>query len=185
MDTESFRKYITDYYRKNYTIELKKESFDEWIETEGLPEKVPQPQSKRFAEVDSVLASWRAENTLDRSSAEDWSTHEWLHFLKNLPSDLSPSQMEAIDKFGNFTASGNAEIITAWGVATIRNGYVKMEPKIEEFLINTGRRKFLSPLYNELIKTEEGKRKARGIYRRARPNYHFVATNTFDKLLGY
>ena len=60
-----------------------------------------------------------------------------------------------------------------------------MEPRIESFLINTGRRKFLSPLYNEMIKTKEGKQRALEIYRQARPNYHFVATNTFDKLLGY
>ena len=91
--------------------------------------------------------------------------------------------MTALDKFGNFTASGNAEIITAWGVTAIRNQYQKMQPKIAEFLITTGRRKFLSPLYTEMIKTQEGKQRAREIYRKARPNYHFVATNTFDKLL--
>jgi len=185
VDTESFRKYITNYYQKKFSIGLDKETFDRWIEEEGLPENVPQPKSERFATVDRILASWQAEKRLDKSAAKDWSTHEWLHFLKNLPEELSPAQMEAVDNFGNFTASGNAEIVTAWGVIAIRNDYERMEPKIEEFLINTGRRKFLSPLYNELIKTEQGKQKAREIYRRARPNYHFVATNTFDKLLGY
>jgi hypothetical protein len=91
--------------------------------------------------------------------------------------------MKALDDFGNFTASGNSEIITAWAVISIRNAYEKMYPKIETFLVNTGRRKFLSPLYNELTKTEEGKKRAKAIYAKARPNYHFVATNTFDKLL--
>ena len=185
MDTEGFKNYISNYYQTKYNIQLSEESFDEWIEQEGLPENVPQPRSERFAIVDKVLASWQAEQTLDKSVAKDWTTHEWLHFLKNLPEKLSPGQMEAVDNFGNFTASGNAEITAAWGVIAIRNDYQKMESKIEEFLINTGRRKFLSPLYEELIKTEEGERKAREIYKRARPNYHFVATNTFDKLLGY
>ena len=91
--------------------------------------------------------------------------------------------MASIDNFGNFTTSGNAEIITEWGIISIRNKYKKMDAKIESFLINTGRRKFLSPLYNELIKTVEGKKRAQEIYERARPNYHFVATNTFDKLM--
>jgi hypothetical protein len=130
-----------------------------------------------------LLASWNAEKTLDKSISNDWSTHEWLHFLKNLPDELSPGQMSGLDAFGNFSSSGNAEIITAWGVISIRNKYQKMQPIIEEFLVRTGRRKFLSPLYNELIKTQEGKKRAREIYEKARPNYHFVATNTFDKLL--
>ena len=92
--------------------------------------------------------------------------------------------MAEVGRFGNLTESGNSEIVTAWGVISIRNGYELMQPKIESFLINTGRRKFLSPLYNELIKTAAGRNRAREIYKKARPNYHFVATNTFDKLLA-
>lgn len=185
MDTNGFRKYITKYYKEKYNITLDSTRFDQWIETEGLPQHMPQPESERFEVVDQVIASWSTEKALDKSISKDWSTHEWLHFLKNLPEKLSPEQMEEIDRFGNFSASGNAEVITEWGVISIRNDYEKMEPRIESFLINTGRRKFLSPLYNELIKTSDGKQRALAIYRKARPNYHFVATNTFDKLLGY
>ena len=86
--------------------------------------------------------------------------------------------------FGTTANSGNAEITAAWGVISIRNDYEKMAPRIEDFLIHTGRRKFLTPLYNEYLKTPAGKKRAREIYRKARPNYHFVATNTFDKLLA-
>ena len=92
--------------------------------------------------------------------------------------------MSQLDKFGSFTASGNAEITTLWLVHAIRNNYSAADKKLEDFLINTGRRKFLSPLYNELVKTEAGRAKAAQIYKKARPNYHFVATNTFDKLLS-
>ena len=91
--------------------------------------------------------------------------------------------MTALDAFGKFTESGNAEIITDWGVIAIRNNYEPMQENIEDFLIRTGRRKFLSPLYNELVRTSDGRERARTIYKKARPNYHFVATNTFDKLI--
>ena len=93
-------------------------------------------------------------------------------------------EMKALDKFGNFTASGNAEILTAWLTKAIHYNYTPAYSRLESFLINTGRRKFLSPLYNELLKTEAGKKRAMEIYKKARPNYHFVATNTFDKLLN-
>lgn len=183
MDTEGFTSYIKDYYQSKFNITLEDSVFHQWIDTEGLPENVPEPHSDRFKKVDQLLASWKTEKSLDKSVGVAWSTHEWLHFLKNLPDTLSSDQMKALDNFGNFTASGNAEIIAAWGVISIRNQYDKMMPEIESFLIHTGRRKFLSPLYGELIKTEEGKLQAREIYKKARPNYHFVATNTFDKLL--
>ena len=106
-----------------------------------------------------------------------------VHFLKNLPDSLTQSQMTTLDRFGHFTSSGNAEILTVWLTKAIRNNYKPAYPRLESFLITTGRRKFLSPLYNELVKTKEGKKRGQEIYNKARPNYHFVATNTFDKLL--
>lgn len=183
METEGFKSYVKKYYRDNFKIELDDKNFNAWIVTEGLPSDVKQPSSEKFKKVDELLADWKAEKPLDKSLSKDWSTHEWLHFLKNLPQQLSPSQMKALDEFGNLSASGNSEIITAWGVISIRNNYSKMNPKIEAFLIETGRRKFLSPLYTELLKTEEGRKRAKAIYEKARPNYHFVAVNTFDKLI--
>lgn len=183
METPQFVTYIKNYYKSKFKIDIDDQIFNNWIYTEGLPADCPQPVSTRFKKVDEVIAGWKAEQQFKKDAAKDWSTHEWLHFLKNVPDTLTVQEMEELDSFGNFTNSGNAEIITAWGVLSIRNGYEKMNPKIEEFLVTTGRRKFLSPLYNEMIKTETGKARAVAIYEKARPNYHFVATNTFDRLL--
>ena len=184
MDTKAFQEYITNYYKSKFNIALDQNVFDQWIRTEGLPPDVPEPDAERFEKVDQVIDGWQAGKHLDTNASKHWSSHEWLHFLKNLPEKLSQAQMAEVDRFGNLTESGNSEIVTAWGVISIRNGYELMQPKIESFLINTGRRKFLSPLYNELIKTAAGRNRAREIYKKARPNYHFVATNTFDKLLA-
>jgi leukotriene-A4 hydrolase len=184
MDTDGFIKYIKSYYQNKFQITIEDAFLNAWIFTEGLPAELPKPNSTRFDKVDQVIAAWKSAKTFKSSVAKNWSTHEWLHFLKNLPDTLSQHEMEAIDNFGNFTKSGNAEIIAAWGIIAIRNNYEKMYPVIETFLINTGRRKFLSPLYSEMIKTPDGKQRAKAIYEKARPNYHFVATNTFDKLLN-
>lgn len=183
MDTEGFKAYIKQYYDQKFKVNLSDTTFNAWIDSEGLPANISQPGSSKFKSVDDLLAGWKAEKPLDKSLSKDWSTQEWLHFLKNLPQTLTPAQMKSIDDFGNFTKSGNSEIITAWGVISIRNNYKPMNPKIEDFLVNTGRRKFLSPLYNEMLKTDDGKKRAKEIYQKARPNYHFVATNTFDKLI--
>jgi leukotriene-A4 hydrolase len=172
---------IKKFYHYTYNITLDDNLFKEWIFTEGLPENCPVPQSHRFEKVDAYLARWTKGERLDRADTKDWSTHEWLHFLKNLPDTLTSVDMKELDAFGKFTVSGNSEIITQWLTTAIHHQYSPAYAKLEEFLINTGRRKFLVPLYNELIKTPEGKRRAIEIYRKARPNYHFVATSTFDK----
>lgn len=183
MDTDGFMKYVSSYYEKQFQVTVDPTLYTEWIFTTGLPASCPQPQSNRFAQVDAALMQWKENKSLDTAQTNTWSTHEWLHFIKNLPQQLSAAQLSALDKAYGFTASGNAEITAAWLPVAIRNQYAVADAKLELFLINTGRRKFLSPLYQELIKTPEGKARAKTIYAKARPNYHFVAMATFDKLL--
>ena len=183
MDTDKFIEYITEYYKGHFNIILENEFLNSWIFTEGVPASCTQPKSVRFEKVDTVLAKWNKKHHLESKDTKDWSTHEWLHFLKSLPEKLSLQQIKDLDETGKLTSSGNSEILTAWLTISIRNKYEKAYPKLEDFLVNTGRRKFLSPLYNELLKTDEGKKRAKEIYAKARPNYHFVATNTFDRLI--
>jgi leukotriene-A4 hydrolase len=186
VDTDKFIGYIKDYYKNKFSIALEDAMFQRWIFSEGLPEECPKPVSDRLEKVDKVVKEWTSDHkTLAATTANEWTTHEWLHFIKNLPAYISLDQMKRLDEFGGFTKSGNAEILSAWLVLAIRNQYQIAYPKLETFLINTGRRKFLSPLYNELVKTEAGRKMAVEIYSKARPNYHFVAINTFDKLLNW
>jgi len=183
MTTEEFVPFIKDYYIAKFNIALADSLCNDWIYSEGLPAYCPTPNAVRFQKVDEVLATWKATQQLDNTVIAKWSTHEWLHFLKNLPAPLSETQMKALDAAGHFTKSGNAEIFTVWGTLAIQNNYSEAYANIEKFLINTGRRKFLMPLYTELMKTEAGKKRALEIYSKARPNYHFVAVNSLDKLV--
>ena len=47
-------------------------------------------------------------------------------------------------------------------------------PALERFLTSQGRRKFLRPLYEDLMTTAWGTAEAHRIYQRARPTYHAV-----------
>ncbi|MDA9312941.1 leukotriene A4 hydrolase C-terminal domain-containing protein [Vicingaceae bacterium] len=51
--------------------------------------------------------------------------------------------------------------------------------------MEVGRRKFLTPIYKALLKSEGGLPAAKTIYEKARPNYHTVSSESMDKLLGY
>jgi len=179
MNTDSFISTIRDYYSTKHSVTLPDTLFNSWIFTTGLPSDCPLPVATKFKVVDDALAAYGKDGRTLPSKVQ-WGTQEWLHFIKNLPEKLTPDQLSALDRFGKFTSSGNAEIVTAWLVIAIKNNYTPANEKLEHFLINTGRRKFLSPLYNALLKTPEGRERAIAIYRKARPNYHYVATSTFD-----
>ena len=43
---------------------------------------------------------------------------------------------------------------------SLRGGYGRTDDRLEEFLVEIGRRKFIKPLYEELVKTDSGRRRA-------------------------
>ena len=106
-----------------------------------------------------------------------------LQFLRRLPSALSPEQLRDLDRDFQLTRSTNAEIAFQWLMMAIRGGYAPADARVEEFLVGIGRRKFIKPLYEELVKTEAGRKRAREIYRKARPGYHPIAVDTVDRIV--
>jgi leukotriene-A4 hydrolase len=139
---------------------------DEWITRPGIPAGAAEPQSDAFDRIESA----------DRTG---WTTHQWLHFLRTRQSP----DMAQLDREFHFTETGNSEILAQWLLMAIQTGYQPALPKVEQFLSTVGRRKFLKPLYAELMKTPEGQRRAREIYAKARPTYHPIAQNTIDAML--
>ncbi len=155
-----------------------------WIDGPGLPPSASLPTSERFAAVDTQLVAWSAGTLADQLLTAGWTTHEWLHFLRSLPQQAHQRAAELDQAFG-FTASGNSEILCAWLLHTIDQGYEPAYPALEHFLTSIGRRKFLQPLYESLAKSESGMERARQIYQLARPSYHSVSTGTIDEILEW
>jgi hypothetical protein len=142
---------------------------------------MPRVVSIRFQKVDEAVGLWKQDDySFDTTG---WSSHEWVYFVKNLPEDLPIESMNELDKRFSFSQSGNAEILGVWFVHCSRHLYQPSFEAMEHFLVRTGRRKFLMPIFTELVKTEKGKQLALEIYQKARPNYHFVASSSLDKLL--
>jgi leukotriene-A4 hydrolase len=111
-------------------------------------------------------------------------TQQWQHFIDNLPERLTPAQLADLDKTFTLTASGNSEVLFSWLRIAVRHRYEPAMPALERFLTTQGRRKFLRPLYEDLMKQDWGKAEARRIYARARPLYHSVSTGTLDPIVG-
>lgn len=189
MTTEEFVLYMEKYLIKKNKLDIKPELYNAWIYGEGLPENRPQPVSNKFTNVEAALANWNQNSDKkvlesDFGSAE-WSSHEWLHFVRNLSDNITVADMNKLDVAFGFTKTGNSEILAAWLMHVISNNYTAGYQRLESFLVNTGRRKFLTPIYRQMKETEGQFDFANSIYQKARPNYHFVAVSSIDELLEY
>jgi leukotriene-A4 hydrolase len=158
---------------------------DEWIYGTGIPDNCPQIKSKEFEKVENQINSWEEGTKARMLDTKDWTTHHWLHFLRNLLGSLSQKQMAELDVAFDFTQSTNSEILFAWLKLAIRHKYQRAYPVLENFLMTIGRRKFLEPLYKELAKTLEGKEMALRIYQQSRGKYHAITYQTIDKILNW
>jgi leukotriene-A4 hydrolase len=184
--TEDFLAYLKANLLDADPVATAKVPIEEWIYKPGLPASSPRPSSDAFAKVEAQAKRWidgaAPAKSLDTSK---WSTQEWLHFLKFLPAQLDAKRMADLDKAFKLTQSGNAEIAHVWLLMSIRNRYAPADARLEQYLTSIGRRKLIRPLYEELVKTPEGKQRAMAIYRKARPGYHPIAAGTLDPIVGW
>jgi aminopeptidase N len=165
-DHFAFQSIVTEQFLEFVRRELPNAvPFDEWIFQPAIPAGAYEPHSDVF------------DCPRDRRL---WTTHEWLHFLRSQKS----ADLAALDREFHFTESGNSEILAEWLQMAVARNYEPARPKVEEFLCSVGRRKFLKPLYSEMIKTPEGRERAKRIYAKARPGYHPIAQATIDALMG-
>lgn len=185
MTTEDFLDYIQTHLYAANALDYPEERLTTWIYESDLPEDAPKPTSDKFAKVEAQLEKWIEGTPAKQLNTEEWSSHEWLHFVRSLPDTLEQQKVKELDEAFGFTLTGNTEVLTAWLVKAIQYQYDDANKKLEDFLTETGRRKFLMPLYKELIKTNDGEIMARKIYDKARPNYHYVSTSSIDELLNW
>ena len=180
--TEVFLSYLEANLIKGDKALQEKINIDSWVYQPGLPTNSPTPGSEKFTILDSLISQWKKSGNISVLNTK-LSTNEVLYLISHLPSDITLKQMSDLDNTFKFTASGNSEIQAAWYTLAVRIKYLPAYSNIEMFLTNVGRRKFLMPLYKEMVKTPEGKEWAKRIYSKARPNYHSVAYSSVDEIL--
>ena len=154
-----------------------------WIDGPGIPGNATQPTAALFARVDAEVQRFASGAPAATLGTQGWVTQQWLRFLGSLPESLARARLADLDATFRFSTSGNSEILFAWLRIAIRHRYEPAMPALERFLTSQGRRKFLRPLYDDLMKTSWGPPIARRIYRQARPTYHAVSVGTLDAIV--
>ncbi|HWM95326.1 MAG TPA: M1 family metallopeptidase [Thermoanaerobaculia bacterium] len=185
MDTRRFLDYLKQNLFGGSEEKMKELQVEQWVFGPGVPANAPQLRSAAFDKVDQAVAAVQQGTPASQLDTKDWTTHHWLHFLRNLPKPLDTQKMADLDAAFKFTNSGNSEILHAWLMLAIPNRYEPAYPALDRFLTSMGRRKFLKPLYEELAKTPEGTEMALRIYKKARTGYHSVSRNTVDEILDW
>jgi len=157
---------------------------DEWLERPGLPSNATVPAADAFTTVEAEAVRFLAGRPASALETSAWTSQEWQHFLGALPARLTDAQLEALDASFRFSESGNSEVLFGWLRIAVRHHYRPALPAVERFLTSQGRRKFLKPLYEDLMRSGWGKAEAKRIYAVARPMYHAVATATLDPIVS-
>jgi aminopeptidase N len=182
MTTDAFLAYLQDRLLAPANVQVDLKS---WVDGPGLPADALVPTYDGFAQVEQQMDAWLKGGGTAALNTEEWNTFQWIHFLRHLPDDISGDQLSELDNAYELSASGNAEVLAAWLQQCVRHDHAPAFTSLDRFLTVVGRRKFLMPLYGELIRSEQGRELARTIYKRARANYHPVAVRSLDDLLEW
>lgn len=182
MSTEQFLAYFNDELLQGDTALAAKIRVKEWVYGPGIPDNCPRVPQARFGKVDAEREKFLKGETALQTTG--WTSHEWLHFLRKMPKPLQLAQMQQLDKAFHFTATGNSEVANQWFIMAVAAGYKPAFANMDKFLSTVGRRKFLTPLYTEMMKSPEHAAMAHSIYGKYRGNYHPLAQETLDKIIN-
>ncbi|MEP7246565.1 MAG: M1 family metallopeptidase, partial [Gammaproteobacteria bacterium] len=184
IDTEQF----LDYLRANLLVKkpgvVTDQQIHAFVYEAGIPGFAVLPLADVFAPVDQARTQWLAgKTTAAELPVKEWSTQEWQHFLDNLPETLPRANLDELQSAFSLSASRNAEIAFSWFRVAVRNGYEPAYPPLEHYLMTIGRRKFVRPLFEALMKTPRGAQLARTVYAKARPGYHPLTQTAVDAVV--
>ncbi|MFT4061386.1 MAG: M1 family metallopeptidase [Edaphocola sp.] len=183
ISTEDFIAYLD----KNLLAEnpewSKQIDVNSWIYGPGIPVNCPRVGKVRFGRAEAQSDLFTKGRPAKSLQTTGWTTFEWMHFLRHLPTKITNAQLADLDAAYHFTQTGNSEIADLWYLLALQHGYTPAYDAMKQFLYVTGRQKFLEPLYKEMIKTPDGRKMAEEIYQIARLNYHPLTQKTIDEIL--
>lgn len=183
INTEAFLEYLDTNLIKDDTVLRKKLDINAWVYGPGIPANCPRAGQERFMKVDEQRDAFLNDTPAGELITKDWTTHEWLRFLRNMPPALAARQMKQLDDEFHFTKSTNCEIADLWFIMAVRAKYTPAYYATDQFLSSVGRSKFLEPLYGEMMKTPDGAKMATRIYEKYRKNYHPLTQESIDKIV--
>jgi hypothetical protein len=202
--TEQFHTFLNKNLLYPNNIEF---NTDEWFYLEGLPVNSITIKSKRldlmrsyakrtnagediFAPVKKIR--WirgkgkkkkRRETYTEQLNTRAFITQEWQTYLRNLSLGIDTARLEQIDQYAHFSEA-NDELKFEWFLLNIKKENRSIRDKLKVFLVETGRRKYILPLYRALCANAKDKVWAEQVFREAMGGYHSVSRNSIASLFN-
>ncbi len=171
--TDQFIEYLEKTLLVTHADVLDKARIEQWIFSAELPSDLPLEESDAFSLVDTARMQWLGgELAAADISIDNWTVHQWLYFLNNMPEEIADDKLAELDAAFNLTESRNNEIAHSWLLISVKNWYEPALPRLHDYLTTIGRNKLVKPLYRELAKTEQGKALGRQAFAEAKDGYH-------------
>mgnify|MGYP000865081522 CR=1 FL=1 len=181
--TSQFVSYVDSTLFKDHKQLSQQIAFDTWINDAGLPSNCPIVANEKFAKVNDVFSQFQATKQLDTVLLHQWSTYEWLHFLRQLKPNVQYDEMAYLDSLFHLTQKANAEVATVWFVLSVKAQYKPAFDKMHQFLNTVGRMKFLEPIYEAMSQSAIMKSKVWEIYNSNKSQYHPLTQKSVERFL--
>jgi aminopeptidase N len=150
-----------------------------WIDEPGLPPQHWTPASERLAAVRRVTG--RAPTA---EEARPWSPTEWHLYLEAMPKPSPKEVCEELETKYALTTTKNPEVLVAWLVLACESGYAPVLPRVEQLLSQTGRMKYVKPLYRALAGRAATRPLALDLFARFGAQYHPIARQVVRDVLS-
>lgn len=158
---------------------------DAWVDAPGPPMGPGPRASALAARVEQATAALLAGAAPASIDVEGWTPQAWRQLLGAVLAGAPTTELaDAIDATFHLSEKANPEILLPWLRLEARLQRAAATPKIEQFLLDHGRLRYLKPIYVELLASAWGRAIATRAYAVARPRYHALVRASLDKLLA-
>jgi leukotriene-A4 hydrolase len=144
-----------------------------WIDGPGLPPDAPQPAAAKLSELQRLAR--------DGQKPGDVSPTELLVYLQALPNPCDPELLAALDTHFGLSKTKSLELRHTFVLAQLRAGVPGAVEAARKVVSESGRMKYLKPVYGELAKRDRAA--AQRIYEELRPGYHPIAREVVEGML--
>jgi hypothetical protein len=173
ISSEQFLDYLDQNLLQKQPGKFSREQAEEWLYQPGLPSDAPIPQSATLEKSARLAGSWAAgEVDVNDIPLSSWSPHAIVHFINNLPVDLSEAQLDELDDDFGFSQTHNAEIGRTWFIQVASRRHLPAYEAMEAHLNRHGRTRLIYPVYMALAKNGSDAELARTLFDDAKNRYH-------------
>ncbi len=162
---------------------------EEWIYQPGMPEnhaEITSPRLNKMIQLANDLnEGGKIDKAFENKTRGDFTTQEWLAFVRTLNSSTPHSVMLALNNQFKFSIEGNSILKSDWFKLCARAGFRDVQDDMQAFLVKIGRRWLVEGVYQELMNSNSKSDHlfARETFKKASSSYHFVTRTTIAEIV--